>query len=102
MAHNPGQIMKHKSVGSSTDRVQVPVQPELRRALREEPERFGLKESASEAAKLAKLVEVGAAALEEQHQRDIRLEVYAAWSDDPERAAVAEANFDYSMAEGLL
>ena len=94
--------MKQKSAGSGTERVQVPVEPELRRALREEPARFGLPKSVSEAAKLAKLVEVGAATLEEQHQRDIRLAVYAAWSDDQERAAVAEANFDYSVAESLL
>ena len=94
--------MKQKSAGSNTDRVQVPVQPELRRALKEQPQRFGLKEGVSEAAKLAKLVEVGAAALEEQHLRHIRLQVYAAWSDDREREVVAEANFDYSMTEGLL
>jgi len=94
--------MKHRSVGSSTDRVQVPVQPELRRALREEPQRFGLTESASEASKLARLVEVGAAALQQQRLRDLRLEVYATWADDPERAEVAEANFDHILMEGLL
>lgn len=94
--------MKQKSVGSSAERVQVPVQPELRRALRDDPERFGLKKAGSEAAKLAKLVEVGAAALEEQHLRETRLQLYAEWADDPERAAVAEANYAHLLTEGIL
>lgn len=100
VCHNQPQVMRQTI--AATERVAVPVARDLRRSVRERPEELGLPAGVSEASRWSRVVEAGIRTLREEQRRAVRLELYSAWADDPERCDAVRLASERAIQTGLI
>ncbi|MGH7758799.1 MAG: hypothetical protein ACREN7_05780 [Candidatus Dormibacteria bacterium] len=81
------------------DRVSISIPPELARRLRENPSAYGVGDQRSEAARLQKLLLIGAELSRRRVEEEAMAAAYADWSGDEERRATVTGLADLLLGE---
>jgi len=81
------------------DRVSISIPPELARRLRENPSAYGVADQRSEAARLQKLLLIGAELSRRRVEEEAMAVAYADWSGDEERRATVTGLADLLLGE---
>ncbi|MGH7610240.1 MAG: hypothetical protein ACREOD_09990 [Candidatus Dormibacteria bacterium] len=81
------------------DRVSISIPPELARKLRENPSAYGVADQRSEAARLQKLLLVGAELSRRRVEEEAMAAAYDKWSGDDERRATVAGVADLLLGQ---